>query len=255
MCRYAICGLLIAAGVATITAAAQTGKAGGCNGIPLFESKDSLNTAELQVANKDLRVQVNAEGLELHLRLEPDRGKPVVSKPSSGGAVLRQVGLIRVFACDTGALLQSVAAESSGDPGMFVRFFEVRDVNFDGYLDIGVLREFGAKWGSQTWWVWNPASRRFVSNEFTKALGQIKANGLVFDEATHNVTAGHMTESTGCGPTKDIYHVEQGLHLVPIHQENISVGADGCVLTTLDWVDGSMQRHDTRFPNSPESHP
>jgi hypothetical protein len=118
-----------------------------------------------------------------------------------------------------------------------------------------VLREFGAKWGSQTWWVWNPASRRFVSNEFTKALEQIKANGLVFDAATHNITAGHMTESTGCGPTKDIYHVEQGLQLVPIHQENIRVGADGCILTTLDWVDGSMQRHDTRFPHSPESHP
>jgi len=145
MLRHTICRLLIATGIGTSTAAAQTGKA-GCNELPLFGSKDSLNAAGLQVVNKDLRVQVNAEGLEFHLRLDPDRGwKPVDGNGSSAGTVLRRVGWIQVFDCGTGALLQSLEAESSGDPEMFLRFFEVKDVNFDGYLDIGVLREFGAK--------------------------------------------------------------------------------------------------------------
>ncbi len=250
MLRYAICCLLIAAGVATNSAAAQTTKSAGCNGLPWFGSKDSLNTADLQVAHKDLRVQVNKEGLELRLQLEPDPGwKPVASNGASAGIALQQVGWIHVFACDTGALLQSVEAESSGDPGMFLRFFEVKDVNFDGSLDIGVLREFGAKWGTQTWRVWDRGSRRFVSNEFTKALEQLKSNGLVLDTAQHNIIAGHMTDSTGCGPTKDIYHVE-GQRLVPIHEEKTSVGPDGCTLTTLDRVHGNMQRSDVRqFPS------
>jgi hypothetical protein len=256
MLRYAIFCLLIAAGVATSPAAAQTGKAAGCNGLPLFGSNDSLNTADLQVANKDLRIQVNTEGFALRLRLEPEPGwKPVASDGSTSDAVLRRVGWIRVFTCDSGVSLQSLEVESSTDPGMFLRFFEVKDVNFDGSLDIGVLREFGAKWGAQTWWVWDPGSRRFVSNEFTKALEQVKSNGLVLDTAQHNIISGHLTDSTGCGPTKDIYHVE-GQRLVPIHEEDISVGPDGCTLTTLDWVHGSMQRSDVRrFPGLPGSHP
>ena len=254
MLRYAICNLLIAAAIASSAAVGQTAKAAGCNGLPLFGSKDSLNTPNLQVANQDLRVRVNPE-VELHLRLEPDTGwKPAASDRSSTSAGLRRVGWIRVLACDTGALLQSVEVESSGDPEMFLRFFEVKDVNFDGCLDMGVLREFGAKWGSQTWWVWEPASRSFVSNGFTKALEQVKANGLILDAAWHNIVAGHMTDSSACGPTRDVYHVE-GERLVPMHEEDIRVGSDGCTLTILDRVDGVMQRSDVRqFPNL-SSHP
>jgi hypothetical protein len=131
MRRYVFCCLLIAAGVATSPAAAQTGKAAGCNGLPLFGSNDSLNTADLQVANKDLRIQVNTEGFALRLRLEPEPGwKPVASDGSTSDAVLRRVGWIRVFTCDSGVSLQSLEVESSTDPGMFLRFFEVKDVNW-----------------------------------------------------------------------------------------------------------------------------
>ena len=110
--------------------------------------------------------------------------------------------------------------------------------------------------GSQTWRVWDPASHSFVSNEFTKALEQVKANGLELDRAQHNIIAGHMTDSTACGPTKDIYQVESGSRLVPIHEENISVGPGGCTLTTLDRVNSAMQRSEVRqFPSVPGSHP
>ncbi len=257
MLRYTICALLIAVGLATSTSALQTTEAAGCDGLLLFGSKDSLNTAELQVANKDLKVQVSAEGLVLHLRLEPDSGwKRLTSDDSSAGTELQRVGWIRVFTCDTGRLLQSLEAESSADPERFVRFFEVKDVNFDGYLDIGVLREFGAKWGSQTWWMWDATSGKFVSNEFTKDLEQVKSNGLVLDAARHNINTGHMTDSTGCGATKDVSHVEQGPHLVLIHREEISIDPEGCTLTMLDRVDGSMQRSGVRqFPSLVGSHP
>ena len=46
--RYAICGLLIAAGLAT-SSAAQTiaGEAGQCAGLPSFGPNDSLNAVDL----------------------------------------------------------------------------------------------------------------------------------------------------------------------------------------------------------------
>ena len=234
--RYAILGLFIAAGLATsLEAQTKPGEAGHCTGLPSFGPKDSLNVANLQVRNKDLRVQVNAKGPELHLRLEPDPGWK--SRTDS----IQRAGWIRVFSCETGALVQSLEAETLGDPEGFIRFFQVRDVNFDGYLDIAVLREFGAKWGSQTWWVSSPASGKFISNDFTKALGEVSANGLELDPGRHNIIAPHLTDLTGCGATKDIYHVEPNDHLVLMHKEAVDGREGGCTLTTSDRVKGQMQ--------------
>jgi hypothetical protein len=155
-------------------------------------------------------------------------------------SAVQRVGWIRVFSCETGAWVQSLEIESSSSPEQFLRWFEARGVNFDGYLDIAVVREFGAKWGRQTWWVFSPALGKFVSDEFTKALGQVSANGLVLDAARRDIIAGHLTSLTGCGATRDIYHVEQG-RLVPIHKEDISLRPDGCTLTARDRVNGQMQ--------------
>jgi len=235
MLRSVICGLLMAAGLTT-SAPAQTkpGDSGHCAGLPSFGPRDSLNTADLKVETKDLRVQVSADGPELHLRLEPDPGW------KSTTDALQRVGWIRVFSCETGALVQSLVAETWVSPEMFIRFFEVRDVNFDGYLDIATLREFGAKWGRQTWWVFSPPSETFISNDFTNALGQVSANGLELDQSRHNIIAPHLTNLTGCGASQDVYHVDQG-RLVLIHNEKISPRPDGCTLTTLDRVNGQMR--------------
>lgn len=226
----------MAAGLTTSSAAqAMPNPAGRCAGLPAFGPKDSLNQAELQVGNKDLRVRVSEKGPELYVRLEPDPAW----KPGTGNDVQR-TGWIRVLSCETGALLQSLEAEGMGGPEHFLRFFEVKDVNFDGYLDLGVLREYGAKWGSQTWWVFSLASGTFISDDFTKALGQVSANGLALDGGRHEIIAPQLTTLTGCGGTRDIYHVEEG-RLVLIHKEDVHVGPDGCTLTTRDRVNGQMQ--------------
>jgi hypothetical protein len=168
------------------------------------------------------------------------------------------VGWIRVFSCETGALLQSLEVKTMSGPELFLRFFEARDVNFDGYLDIAVLREFGAKWGRQTWWVFAPASGKFISDEFTEELGQVSANGLVLDPARRNIVAPHLTYLTGCGRTRDVYHVEQDRHLVLIHQEDIHGSPGSCTLTTRDRVNGELQVTKVRhFPpyREPAPHP
>jgi len=236
----------------------QPGDAGHCAGLSSFGPEDSLNTTDLKVETRDLQVRVSANGPELHLRLEPDPAwKPTTE-------AVQRVGWIRVFSCETGDPVQSLEAdiwagpEPLGGPERFLRFFETRDVNFDGYLDIAVLREFGAKWGSQTWWVFSPESGKFISDEFTKALGKVSANGLVLDRGRQNILAGHSTIQTGCGGTQDIYHVEQNRRLVLIHKEEISLSADGCTLTTRDWINGRMQVTKLRqFPpyRGPSTHP
>jgi hypothetical protein len=71
----------------------------------------------------------------------------------------------------------------------FLRFFEVKDINFDGYLVVAVVRGGGATWGNQMWWVFSPASERFISDDFTQALSRIDNNGLKLDAVHQNITA------------------------------------------------------------------
>jgi len=191
----------------------------------------------MRVENTDLRVRVSAKGPEVHVRLEPaaDQEPP----PNA----VHRVGWLRVFSCESGALLQSLEVRSWFTPTRFLESFEVKDVNFDGFLDMSVIQDGGAKWVRQTWWMFAPAPGKFVLNEFSKQLGEVSHNGLDLDSAHQDITARHLTDLTGCGPTKDVYHVEQG-RLVLIHKEAISFptgGALGCTLTTSDRVNGRLR--------------
>ncbi|HUI42904.1 MAG TPA: hypothetical protein VL523_13140 [Terriglobia bacterium] len=213
-----------------------------------------MNTAGLAVGNKNLRVRVSAAGPELHLRLEPDAAWQPAGPAghSLAGDVAQRVGSIRVFSCESGFELQSWNVVTKATPEDFLRFFEVRDVNFDGYLDVAIVRESGAKWGTQTWWLFSPESGQFVSNDFTRALGQVRANGLELDAAHSTIVAPHLTSLTGCGGTRDIYRVEQSRRLVLIHKEDVGIQPDGCTLTTSDRVSGGMRV--TKVQHFPPSH-
>ena len=222
---------------ALLLMAVVTASAAPCAGFRSFGPNDTLSTTEMRVENTDLRVRVSAKGPELHLRLEP------VAYPGPESNDVHTVGWIRVFSCESGALLQSLEVGSSDNPKRFLQSFEMKDVNFDGYLDISVIREGGAKWVRQTWWMFSPALGRFVSDAFSKELGEVSHNGLELDSAHLDITARHLTDLTGCGPTKDIYHVEHG-RLVLIHQEAISFppgNAPGCTLTTSDRMNGRLR--------------
>jgi hypothetical protein len=126
MLRALICGLLMAAGLITSSPSQTKLVAGYCTGFVSFGSKDSLNTADLRVEIKDLRMRVNAKGPELHLRLEPDPEWKVTID------AVQRVGWIRVLSCETGALLQSLEVKTRSGPEMLLRFFEAKAVNFDG---------------------------------------------------------------------------------------------------------------------------
>jgi len=235
MFRSVVWALLLSAGLA-LSATGQTRPAKGasCAGLPAFGPKDSLNQAGLKVEKKDLRVRVNAKGPDLHVQLVPDPSWKQMTDAA------QRVGWIRVFSCEDGSLLQLPAVESLADPEMFLRFFQVADINFDGYLDVAALSESGAQWGRQQWWVFSPAEGKFISNEFTEAIGHVTANGLVLEADKRQILAGHLTQLTGCGGTKDIYGVEQD-QLIQMHTERVAVSPEGCTLTTSDRVSGQMR--------------
>ena len=70
-------------------------------------------------------------------------------------------GDIEVAHCQDGKPLQ-VLSVTADQPINFGATFHAEDINFDGYLDFSVLTEFAAKWGSRSYWVYDPASGLFV---------------------------------------------------------------------------------------------
>ncbi len=254
MLRPIIFGLLLTVGL--MAAENGPGKGGHCAEFPPFGPKDSLNTADLRLEIKDLRVRVNAKGPELHLQLEPDTSASMSTANVGTNAASQRVGWIRLFSCETEALIQSLEVRSLRGPELFLRFFEVRDANFDGYLDIAVLMNSGALWGSQIWWVFSPASGKFISNEFTEALSRIEGNGREFDASRHHIIVPHLLGPGRCSRFQDIYNVEQSSRLVLIHEEGLTPTWDpshsyavGCTLTTRELVNGRM--HVTKLERFP----
>jgi hypothetical protein len=158
-------------------------------------------------------------------------------------------GDIEVARCTDGQRLQLLPITAS-QPINFAVTFEPSDINFDGYLDFSVLGAFGGKWGSRLWWVFEPATGRFVRNELTRELGELGTNGYQTDPKKHEIT----TESlmAGCPSLVTRYRVAND-HLLKIHEEigkqviengplrsELPVGVP-CTVTVSDLIGGTMR--------------
>jgi hypothetical protein len=146
-------------------------------------------------------------------------------------------GDIDVAACEDGRLVQTLPI-LAWQKINFGDTFRAHDVNFDGFLDISVWKEFAGKWGSQWWWIYDPASGKFVQNELARELSDLKSNGIDFDAKKHEIRTHQLL--VGCPLSLgDRYRVEEN-RLVEIHQEDAQPNENGCKVTVSDLVDGKM---------------
>ncbi len=153
--------------------------------------------------------------------------------------VLIHTGEIEVSRCEDGKQVQ-VLPLTGWQPMNTGPTFHAQDINFDGYLDFAVVAEFGAKWASESWWIFNPATGQFVQNELTKDLRKLKAAGYQVDSTEHSIGTRYLTEPWGCGSTGDRYRVEAS-RLVLIHHEVPEPSSYQCSVTISDRVDGAMR--------------
>ena len=118
----------------------------------------------------------------------------------------------------------------------FTKSFSAEDINFDGYLDIKVLSDHGAKWGSYQYWVFDPTSRKFTSTELTRQLGEIKANTRDWNSESRTLHVGFLNlDQARIGET---YRIENaGLTLIEI-QDRVKDCEDNFREVTYKIIDG-----------------
>jgi hypothetical protein len=184
-----------------------------------------------------------------------------------GNGIAVHAGDIEVARCRDGKQLQ-VLPILAWQPLDFGASFRADDINFDGYLDFSVLTEFASKFGSRSYWVYDPGSRLFIENELTRRLGEnclgsewhrgcLKATQIDFDQNTREIRADYIPLFSICAPDGyrgDRYRVKDN-RLILVHKEELTV--DNCTLTYSDLVGGTMRVTEIwRFePHVPPSAP
>jgi hypothetical protein len=163
-------------------------------------------------------------------------------------------GDIEVARCSDGRPLQLLPI-MAGQPINFASTFGASDINFDGYVDFSVLGAFGGTWGSRLWWVYDPATGRFVQNQLTRELGELRANDQQIDPKKHEITAEYLM--AGCPLLITRYRVEDN-RLIKVHEEigkqmieaspsrRDSPAGVPCTVTVSDLVAGTMRVTEVR---------
>lgn len=123
-------------------------------------------------------------------------------------------------------------------------FFNVQDVNFDGFADIGVPHEGGAKWSSYTYWIFNQKTGNFITTPLSKDLANIGFNFISFDKQKKQLTTDNLA---GVGSLRSLYQFRNGRiqelkseRLENIVQHDAKESTDTptlfCEITTTDYA-------------------
>jgi len=185
-------------------------------------------------------------GKELTLRVSIRTGLPpytirIVPNPAAtsvSGNTPQNAGRIEISKDGSNTIDQTIDVESFGDGAMLVNYFTMEDINFDGYLDIGTLYEFGAKWGAYNFLVFDPPSGRFISNDFTRQLEGIKANKRKLDPEHKTIHFSFLT--AGEGRIGETYEVANGTLILTLFEDRRKSKDGGFEIVTSRIHNGEM---------------
>jgi hypothetical protein len=242
-------------GLAGSTAAAAGEPPTAAAGAPRSAAADPVFTADdfasRQVApwdeqGRDITYPVKIlEGLPVYrIRLIPDPAAAAADHSDSGGGdTVRHVGRAEISLAGASSVLQTIEVDAHRGTRSFTAWFTIADVNLDGYADLGFWRDGGAQWGSNTWWLFDPASGRFVRNALSGDLDRLASNGVLTDRSTGTLTAPYLSASCS-QPLFDRFKIVDGrLLLVERHERQARYETEGiCAVAVSKLIDGRLQQ-------------
>ena len=148
-----------------------------------------------------------------------------------------RIGRIEVFNGNSKALRQSIDVPGT-HPSWLTNSFDSMDINMDGYQDIGVLYEVGGKWGSHSYWLFEPKSGRFITNALTADLRKLEHNGLTLNPRKREIRTSYFIGI--CLKSFKIHRIEKG-RLALIESEMHSPIEPGrCLVEKRKRVNGEL---------------
>jgi hypothetical protein len=205
--------------------------------------KDGRLVAGGPLEEESFWLRVNEKLPPYKIRLIPDA--TMKDKPGSDNP-LHRVGRIEISSGKPGALVQNIEVRTHASVSVFREFFRAADVNLDGFLDIAVVDEFGAKWIRQEFWIFDRGAGRYISNSLTKELHGITHNGIEPHLKSKELVVSQFPQATPRpGRVSETYRIVNG-HLVLIGLEEIRATSGGLKLFVRKRLNGKMRTLETR---------
>lgn len=184
-------------------------------------------------------VEIHAGGPALEVRIVPTSTDREARLPYTIGRVeISRPGEPRPF--------QTIEVRGYDGPRN-LPFSKFEDVNFDGYTDLLLGNDGGAKWGGYAIYLYDPESGTFVENGLSREMSErLRGNELEFDRVTQEIRVFHLV--AGCQenvPVAEAYVLE-GDHLRRIRQEDLVRGKDGCYKVTHQILPGGAMKEISR---------
>jgi len=200
--------------------------------------KNRMITRGAELEEETFWLQVNKKLPPYKFRLIPDAA---VKDNSGANNPPHRVGRIEISTEKSPTPIQTIEVSAHAGVSNFRSSFTVIDINLDGYLDIAVLDEFGAKWGRQNYWLFDKRSGRYVTNSLTKELYRITHNGIVPHPETKEIEVAHFPALIPRpGKVNERYKIVNG-HLVLTRKEEIRSTSKGLRVFTRKRVNGKMK--------------
>ncbi|MEP7076842.1 MAG: hypothetical protein ABI878_13630 [Acidobacteriota bacterium] len=150
------------------------------------------------------------------------------------------VGTIEVFTGKPLRLVQTIPVSTRTSADMLTRFFAVSDIDMDGFADIAVTDDWGAKWSRQRFWVYNKDRGRFITTPLTNEIFRFMHNGIDLHPESREIDVNHMPTIGVGGLTKETYKIRGG-RLIFVKLETIRNTAKGPRTFVEKRVNGKLR--------------
>jgi len=188
-----------------------------------------------------LLVEIGPNLAPYQFHFVPDQAEAALAAGNSEKP--RHVGRIEISRRSSAAVIQTIEIESHLPMADAIKWFDARDISFDGYLDVAIPFESGAQWMSFTFWFFDKSQGRFVSGALSDELREIRANSIDVDAQVQEIHAWHL--GADCPGLHEIFKIVDG-HLILVRDEKYAPGGNGCVLSIEKRIDGKMAVVETR---------
>jgi hypothetical protein len=185
-------------------------------------------------------IRINRKLLPYTIRVIPDpnANSSDVSEPRP-----TYVGTIEISSQNPSSKAQVIKAETIIWPQRMTHFFKAEDINFDGYLDLAVLYDGGAKWGRYKYWLFDKKTDRFVTNSLTRRLGTLSYNTIDLNPKTKEIKLGSYK---GVCPQSRTYRILKRTPLL-MEVEERECKMDGDKVRIKRRINGKLRLVKTRF--------
>ncbi|MEP6849237.1 MAG: hypothetical protein ABI999_10305 [Acidobacteriota bacterium] len=187
-------------------------------------------------AEQTFWIRINKDLPPYKFRLIPDatlHDFPGTEKP-------HRVGRIEISTGTPLRLVQTIQVTTRTSSDLLGRFFTVSDINMDGFADIAVTDDWGAKWSRQRYWLFDKNRGRFITNTLTNDIFRFMHNGIDLHPESGEINVNYMPILGVGGLIKETYKIRRE-HLVFVKLEELKNTKKGPRIFVKKKVNGKLR--------------